>query len=473
MALTELQLTIDQTRPGWGARALAEATVLLQSAGRPALAEALRRAAPAPEDAVGALAELLRLKLTCGRAAAVVPPPASGRGGPGRAGAFAGELPRRLREAWRAPWSPGTLCSPLACGTILMGTDTDGTLVAREIATGKEIWRAEACRFNSATAYAAGRVLAWVRGGGLCCLDLFSGAELWRRTDVGLAAPNATATEEVVVLGLADGSLAALDIESGEELWRRPKACSARGAPVVSDGRILSASVDSGSGVHCHDLQSGRMLWHQTVNGRAVDGLAARDGRVMVPARLGRLHVLGLEDGCGLWSEATGELGTGSRAPAVGADAVAWSSGTGALSAMALGDPRVLWSRPNGTFRSDAAPTLCGETLLVVGRSALLQALDLASGEDLWHFGEPQPRRNAACPPVVSACGRILLAFAPGGLIALEDGPGADDQSTTPQGGRGRRPEKELQSCPRVPKGKTPGTIRATAACAWWCSSAA
>ncbi len=141
-----------------------------------------------------------------------------------------------LREQWSANFGAGSskrdflIAAPIIDHQAVFAVDADGVVSAYHLDTGKRIWKKRLkpmLREDKNTAMkGAGlaefnkKIYATTGFGGVFCLDMVNGKEIWRK-DLGLpirVAPTVNASK--IFVQTIDNTFYALDAENGEELWK-------------------------------------------------------------------------------------------------------------------------------------------------------------------------------------------------------------------------------------------------------------
>lgn len=315
---------------------------------------------------------------------------------------------------------------PLAVA-VVKGTFTvagnDGTVLALDAETGRELWRGSAGAKLSAGIGSDGRHAAVVtREGELVVFD--QGVVKWRKP-LGTRVTTAplVAGERVFVLGV-DRSVQAFDVLDARKLWvvQRP------GDPLtLAQSGVLSAFKDTlvvGQGARMAGLDPlrGQVRWEVIVGSprganeieRLADlvGPAVRVGDV-VCARSFQAAVgcVDAQKGTLVWSKNVG----GTDAIAADAEFVFAGDASDRITAWkSNGD--VAWTSDKLLYRTLSAPLSAGKTLVFGDADGMLHFLARDSGQALLRLttdGSP-----IAAPPVVS--GSVMLAVTRnGGLFAF------------------------------------------------------
>ena len=249
---------------------------------------------------------------------------------------------------------------------------TDGTVVALQADTGRELWRASVGSRLSAGVGSDGRYAAVVtRAGELVVLE--AGRQVWRQA-LGMRINTAplVAGERVFVLG-SDRSIMAFDVLDGRLLWevRRP------GDPLtLSQGGVVSAFkntllVGQGSKLAGVDPADGAVRWEiavATPRGtneieRLADlvGPAARVGD-LVCARAFQAAVgcVNAERGSLVWTKNLGGL----NAVAADAQIVAAADASDRITAWKTNTGEVAWTSEKLMNHGLSAPAMVGSTLV-------------------------------------------------------------------------------------------------------------
>jgi outer membrane protein assembly factor BamB len=203
----------------------------------------------------------------------------------------------------------------------------------------------------------------------------------------------------------ATAAVAAFDLLSGDELWRVPTNAEVKGAPAVSDGRVVTAT--SNGNLLALDAGSGALLWRRT------QGDSASRHDLSSPSIAGGVVYAGggavsgafdLQTGAPLWSRTLGSdwLATVYSAPAVSGSRVAFALYSG-LHVLDRETGATLWDRALNGAETIRSVAVAGDVLYGAGDnfgSQRLRALDLASGAELW--SAPFPVGNSNSAPAVA-----------------------------------------------------------------------
>ncbi|GAA2431857.1 hypothetical protein GCM10010191_52130 [Actinomadura vinacea] len=174
--------------------------------------------------------------------------------------------------------------------------DSRGTVSARRVATGEQIWHFQADQVvETRPAAAAGRVFVGSHDHRLYALDAFTGEEVWR-FDAGASVTSAPVVADgVVYIGCASGHLFAVDADKGKRRWdfQTGGAIHSRVAP---RGGLLYF----GSNDHCVyalDVTDGQVRWRCSTGGEVRSSPAVHHGRVYFGSRDFHVHAVDARTG--------------------------------------------------------------------------------------------------------------------------------------------------------------------------------
>jgi outer membrane assembly lipoprotein YfgL len=300
----------------------------------------------------------------------------------------------------------------------------DGSVLALQADTGRELWRGSAGAKLSAGVGSDGRFAAVVtRDDELVTLE--AGRTLWRKP-LGIRVLTAplVAGERVFVLGV-DRSVHAFDAQDGTKLWsvQRP------GDPLtLSQGGVLAAFKDTllaGQGARLAGLDpgNGNVRWEVIIGSPRGTNEVERLADLVAPAaRIGdqvcarsfqaAVGCVNAERGALLWTKPIGGTDgvTGDDQFVLAADAsdriTAWKTATG----------EVAWTSEKLLYHGLAAPLLISKTVIFGDSDGILHFIARDTGEALLRL--PTDGTAIAAAPVVS--GTTMLAVTKsGGLFAF------------------------------------------------------
>jgi outer membrane protein assembly factor BamB len=231
--------------------------------------------------------------------------------------------------------------------------------------------------------------------GRLRAFDLRRRLETWS-TDVNAAWSSPSIAGDLVIVGTEDRDLVAVHRDSGGLAWTVHLDTFATGSPAVAGDRLYVATSSAqshgraaagGTGkVIALDLASHTVAWQEDLPGPSTHSIAAADSILVVPTDVGI--------------------------------AVAFDAATG----------RELWRFPTPSF-TDTPVIAAGKVFLagldLEGTRGALWAVDLQSGQELWHHARPS--RQTIVAPAVDPATRIVYAgTVDGDVIALRVDDGTE-----------------------------------------------
>lgn len=147
----------------------------------------------------------------------------------------------------------------------------------------------------------------WLAGGDgtVVALDAASGRQLWRANAGGALAAGVGSDGSVTAVVTRENELVALG-DSGQILWRQKLGAQAYTAPFVAGGRVFVLAADRT--VSAFDGQTGRRLWNQQRPGEPLvlrqGGVLLAVGDTLLAGQGGRLAALDPRNGSIRWEAA-------------------------------------------------------------------------------------------------------------------------------------------------------------------------
>lgn len=302
--------------------------------------------------------------------------------------------------------------------TVYVGSN-DGSVYAVEVETGEGIWMFEGPDdvVRSDPIVVGGTLYVTSRDNNLYAIDATDGTEQWQ-FDLGRGAGDASPTvvnNTVYIAGSPfDSSVYAINADSGDQKWvaTAPNA-GVDEAPAVANGRVFVGSRDEN--IYALDADSGEEVWRfegPTAQVRASpthhDGVVYVAAGVDIGQPIGErdhddtLYAINAETGNEVWQFST--AGRADLAPTVADGTVyvgtvevyesddEWES-RGTLHAIDTESGEEEWHYLDPESSVSAAPTVADGTICV-GTQGLV-ALDSETGEKEWQVGDPAAARSA------------------------------------------------------------------------------
>jgi outer membrane protein assembly factor BamB len=222
--------------------------------------------------------------------------------------------------------------------------------------------------------------------------DLAGGVEIWS-IDLNVAWSSPSVAGDLVIVGTEDRDLVAVQRKTGDLAWRLPLEVFVAGSPAVADDRlyVATSSASSRAGavpgvgkVMAVDAATHRVAWEEDLPGPSTRSIAVDGSVLVVPTDVGI--------------------------------AVAFDRATG----------RELWRFPTPPFTD--TPVIAGGMVFLAGLDpegtrGALWAVDLESGQEIWHH--TRPTRQTIVAPAVDPATRIVYAGTLDGdvvAIRVDDG---------------------------------------------------
>ena len=300
----------------------------------------------------------------------------------------------------------------------------DGTVLALDAQTGRELWRAKAGAPLGAGVGSDGRFSSVVtRDNELVTFD--AGNEVWRkRLPARVSTPPLVAGERVFVMGV-DRVVMAFDLQDGRRLWtvQRPgDALTLAQAGVVGAYKNLLL-VGQGARLAALDPLKGSVRWEAPIGTprgtNEVERLADLIGPLQrlgdtVCARAFQLAVgcVDAERGTLLWTRNS----AGINAVGGDADLLFGADASDRITAWRTASGDVAWTSEKLLYRGLSAPMSAGRTVVFGDVEGQLHFLSRETGETLLRL--PTDGSQVVGPPVLSGT-TMLVATRAGGLFAF------------------------------------------------------
>lgn len=272
----------------------------------------------------------------------------------------------------------------------IFAADREGTIVAFDPETGKELWEQ--------TIYRKSRESKLTNLYGLFAATISS------KVSGGL-----TVAYNTVYFGTEDGLVYALNEADGSIKWTATVPSEVVAEPAIDAGIVVVNTV-AGTLVGL-DAQTGEVKWQNEsdvppLSLRGISAPAATNGGAIVGLANGRLRVSILETGLTAWEQVIAKpAGATELERIVDIDSKPLEFGGvlyvvsygGSLAAVELRTGNVVWNREYASFRN---VTIAGNRLFVTDNNSNVYAIDRRNGVELWSNGELRKRNLTAATPV-------------------------------------------------------------------------
>jgi len=329
------------------------------------------------------------------------------------------------RQVWNTRLSDVTfpLSVTVRAGRFHVASD-NGTVVALEAATGREVWRGEAGGRISAGVGSDGRYAAVVtRDNELVVMD--GGSVTWRaKLESPVVTAPLVAGERVFIVGV-DRVVHAFDVLDGRRLWtlKRPGD-----ALTLSQAGVLGAYKDTllvGQGARLLGLDplKGTVRWDTALTTpRGTNEVERLADLVGPPSRTGSVFCMrSFQNAVGCIDAERGTLkwvqnGGGVEAVGGNDDYVVSADGSDRITARKRASGELAWTSEILLNRAVSAPVAMGTTVVFGDYEGLLHFLAQDSGKPLLRL--PTDGSRVAAPPVLSD-NNLLIVTRAGGVFAF------------------------------------------------------
>lgn len=348
-------------------------------------------------------------------------------GGATLTGAVDTTFPERLVRLWVFQADSAVQHAPVSCGDGLYFATRKGSIHALDMA-GKEVWSKALVRgiredgspipdrIEAPVACFDSTLIAATANGTLHAFDAATGGERWTYEVGGPVLGTVTlhrATGRVFVLGQGDGSLHCVDLESGAPLWRSESIDRCDGSPAAGEKTIVFGSC--AAALHVVSVEDGSLVRNIPIDGdsQVAGGVALAGDSVFSGSYSGKLIHANAKTGEILWinEDSEDEIFT---TPAVDEDSVVYGSFDGGVYALDRETGEQRWK-----FETDGIPTspvIAGGSV-AVGSDGTLYLLSLKTGEELWSY---EVSDEISSPAIIG--GMIVVGSADGTVTAFGAG---------------------------------------------------
>lgn len=274
-----------------------------------------------------------------------------------------------FQRAWSTSVGTGNssttalLSGPVIADGRVYVTDAAGRLNAIDAATGRSFWRVrvadpeeDSVPIGGGAAFADGVVYATTGFGEIVAVDPTNGGLIWRTQLSGPVRGAPTVTQGRVVAVTIDNQTEGLDAKTGTKVWNHAglaesSALLGAGSPAVDNG-VVAVPYSSGE-LYGLRIENGRPVWSANVggSGRAAGALASLahiaampviDGDLVVAVSHGNQAVgIDMRSGLGVWEQPI----SGTQMPWVAGDTVYFVTTDAVVVAVARNTGKVRWTR--------------------------------------------------------------------------------------------------------------------------------
>jgi outer membrane protein assembly factor BamB len=255
------------------------------------------------------------------------------------------------------------------------------------------------------------------------CIDVRSGAELWRYAvphflRKRITFSNAVSVGDTVCFGASDGNFYALDIRTGKRQWISFEADWIYGHPASDEVRgLVFAPLSFGlkgkqGSVVAFDVLTGKARWTCNVPVPVMGGITAVPtlDMILFGTEDGHIYSVEASTGKGIWEHAVDLQPRGAPLVDMERGQVCIGGGRnpnlrddeqGALYALNLKDGTKRWVFEHFRFGTFSTPALSGATLCFTALDGFLYALDASKGTLVWKC--PLEARSFASPLIMGS----------------------------------------------------------------------
>lgn len=358
----------------------------------------------------------------------------------------------QLKEIWSESFGAGSskrdflIASPIIAYKVVFAIDADGIVSAFRLDDGKKIWKKRLKprnkEDNDSAMKGAGiaefnkKIYASTGFGGVFCLDMLTGKELWRRDYEVPIRTAPTVNSAKVFVQTIDNTLIALDAGSGEELWKSTTdfentTLVGGASPAYNPDMDVVIAAFSNGELRAFKASTGTPLWvdllvskkrtNSLANITAIKANPVIDGnKVFAVGYNSILTAIDLRTGARIWER---DLGSNNQ-PWVAGDFVFVLTNDFDLLALDKNNGKIIWNTNipvsnniedrSGVFGS--GPVLVANRLLVAASNGYVFAVSPYTGEILSYISTDE---GVELPPVM-ADGITILTTKDADLVALK-----------------------------------------------------
>lgn len=337
--------------------------------------------------------------------------------------------------------STALLTGPVIADGKVYITDASGRLNSFDAATGRSNWRVrvadpeqDSVPIGGGAAYADGTVYATTGFGEAVAVDPKNGGLIWRTKLAGPVRGAPTVTQGRLVAITVDNQTEVLDAKTGTEVWNHAGITEASallgGGSAAVDNGVVVVPYSSGE-LYGLRIENGRPVWSAAVGGGAartagalagladITAMPAVDGDLVVAVSHGNQAIgIDMRSGATVWEQPI----SGTQMPWVAGDTVYMVSINGIVVALARNTGKVRWVRELDRWTDPedkegpitwTGPVLAGDTLVLASSTGKGVLISPKTGEITGQFETDETR----IAPVI-ADGTMYIVSTSGTLTA-------------------------------------------------------
>jgi outer membrane protein assembly factor BamB len=269
-------------------------------------------------------------------------------------------------EAWRADLGGPVEGSPAVADGVVYASDASGRVTATDLASGEQLASAEIPGMRHPVVV-DGTVYVGTKDGRFLGLSPDDLSVTWTwQAPPGVEQVSGTVSGDAAFIGADDGNLYAISLADSTERWHFQVLSGAVSTPAIGDGTIYVSSLQTGetpSGeLYALDLATGEEQWrYRTDTGNQIAPPTVADGTVYVPSQDGGLYAFDGGSGDVLWQAPTEP--TDGQTPVIAGDLV-YLAADRSLVAIARAGGAEAWSVDLGAD-IDSSPLVTGGVVIV------------------------------------------------------------------------------------------------------------
>lgn len=249
--------------------------------------------------------------------------------------------------------------------------------------------------------------------------------ERWRYdVGAGVGPGGALIVDQVVLVGNREGQVHAVDLEDGKRIGRIKVGAPVDGSMAISENRLFVPLNLDKRAVIGYDLKSGDKLW--AVKGAPVEaGLVVVDENVFVADTESSVYALDAASGEEVWRIWLNE-GTGVVAPLmVAGNRLIAIDEEGTVYALDMASGEEFWTHEL-TYPVYNAASSSDDLLFIPTTRGKLIVLDIATGDLVWDYTEPDSTIRFTSPAYAPETGMLVFGGTDGMIRALDAGSGEE-----------------------------------------------